>query len=57
MAGFKIGVFRLQSWKKSDTILQNIHPGPFDPYRDLLNMKYLPGYVSAKLFFLGLKHG
>ena len=31
-ACFKISVFRLRSWKKSDNILNNIHPGPFDPY-------------------------
>ena len=31
-ACFKMGVFKLQSWTKSDTILHNIHPGPFDQY-------------------------
>ena len=29
---FKIGVFKLRSWKKNYTFLYNIHPAPFDPY-------------------------
>ena len=31
-ACFEIGVFRVRSRKKCDTILHYIHPGPFDPY-------------------------
>ena len=35
-ACFKIGVFRLKVGEKSDTILHNIHPGPFDPCNKVL---------------------
>ena len=44
---FLIGVFRLRSWKKSDTILHNIHPRHFDPYEHIWrNFHFLPSQTT-----------
>ena len=41
-ARLKNGVFKLKSWKTSDTILQNINPGTFDPY---MEMPFMANYM------------